>query len=1065
MSVKRFKFVSPGIFLNEVDNSRLPRPPSAVGPTIIGRLEKGPGLIPLTIQSMAQFVEVFGEPQPGGEGGDIWRDGNNTAPTYAAYAAQAYLQNSGPVNIVRLLGVEDSNASTAGVAGFKLGNTIGDNPATNSQAYGLYLFSGGGKDTRRAVKGKVDGISVLPDPGTPAALASGYTGSLAAVWYMEKGAIVLSGTINDTIGGSGNATYNGEGDRDARTAMSGTYALLKTVDKDKMEFAAYLFDGKAGVDPGASNGNELKGGERVLFNFDPDSDKYIRKVFNTNPTVTNTDVTQADGVKNYWLGETYDRFVKDIHGHDSEDKTHRGLLTADASLCAMIVPLSKQTNPMARSLGNKNSVTGWFISQDLVNGRAPGNFSPEAHTEKLFRFHGINDGGWNAANLKISIVDLKAGNQTNPYGTFTVLVRRVNDSDGRMIILERYTECSLDPSDPNYVGLKIGDQYREWDEADKRYRIYGDYRNQSSFVRIEVDPDVADGVTEPTLMPFGFYGPPRIKSGLLKYAANTDVNYARTSAARHDDSSDVMFNVKGDDTNAYLPVGVATDWGDGDQNKNIPFGAKSGTAFDIKLLYPTLPMRLTASEGGMSNPKKACFGVSTSRTPDNPRFEKSYVDVVRRLPTDIHPAAYDDVDGSNTPNIERSFVFTLDDLVAVHKTGSMAMAGEYTVGYPADFAPANIGDAVYVSGSRRVGLSYTARRNSWKDLIKTGFTGFTSPMWGGFDGLNIKEMEPFNNRAGGPLDGLTPTDSYAQASLKRAVDTVADPEVIEMNALSIPGVTDKNATDRVIQVCEDRADALAVVDVEKAGYIPTTEGTDDFKTRIQNSKVDTCVEALESRGINSSYACTFFPWVKILDQNKDRQIWVPPSVVALGTFAYTEANSELWFAPAGFTRGGLSDGAAGIPVLGVSQRLSTKERDTLYENSINPIAKFPAEGIVVFGQKTLQVTRSALDRINVRRLMIFVKKEVSRMAATLLFDNNVQATWDRFRGRVEPFLDSVKSRFGITEFKVILDESTTTPDLIDRNIMYAKIFLKPARAIEYIAIDFVITNSGASFED
>jgi phage tail sheath protein FI len=173
----------------------------------------------------------------------------------------------------------------------------------------------------------------------------------------------------------------------------------------------------------------------------------------------------------------------------------------------------------------------------------------------------------------------------------------------------------------------------------------------------------------------------------------------------------------------------------------------------------------------------------------------------------------------------------------------------------------------------------------------------------------------------------------------------------------------------------------------------------------------------------------------------------------------------LWFAPAGFTRGGLSEGAGGLPVLAVSQRLSSKERDRLYETNINPIAQFPAEGIVVFGQKTLQITPSALDRINVRRLMIFVKKQVSRIAARLLFDQNVQATWDRFLGQVEPFLDRVKSRLGLSEYRVILDETTTTPDLIDRNIMYAKIFLKPARAIEFIAIDFVITNSGASFED
>jgi hypothetical protein len=137
----------------------------------------------------------------------------------------------------------------------------------------------------------------------------------------------------------------------------------------------------------------------------------------------------------------------------------------------------------------------------------------------------------------------------------------------------------------------------------------------------------------------------------------------------------------------------------------------------------------------------------------------------------------------------------------------------------------------------------------------------------------------------------------------------------------------------------------------------------------------------------------------------------------------------------------------------------------LYNANINPIAQFPAEGIVIFGQKTLQVTRSALDRINVRRLMIYVKREISRISATLLFDQNVSSTWNRFLGEVNPFLGSIKTRLGLTDFKVVLDETTTTPDLVDRNIMYAKIFLKPARAIEFIALDFVITRSGASFED
>ena len=185
----------------------------------------------------------------------------------------------------------------------------------------------------------------------------------------------------------------------------------------------------------------------------------------------------------------------------------------------------------------------------------------------------------------------------------------------------------------------------------------------------------------------------------------------------------------------------------------------------------------------------------------------------------------------------------------------------------------------------------------------------------------------------------------------------------------------------------------------------------------------------------------------------------------MGVLASSERTSEIWFAPAGFNRGGLTDGAAGIPITQVSERLSSKDRDTLYEARINPIASFPSEGIVVFGQKTLQERPSALDRINVRRLVIFLKKQISILSTQVLFEQNVEATWNNFRALIRPLLASVQTRLGITDYKLILDSTTTTPDLIDQNILYAKIMVKPARAIEYIAIDFVIASSGASFDD
>jgi hypothetical protein len=265
-----------------------------------------------------------------------------------------------------------------------------------------------------------------------------------------------------------------------------------------------------------------------------------------------------------------------------------------------------------------------------------------------------------------------------------------------------------------------------------------------------------------------------------------------------------------------------------------------------------------------------------------------------------------------------------------------------------------------------------------------------------------------------------------------------------------------------MKICEQRGDALAIVDLD-SGYVPFTENTSTVANR--RGSVSSVISSLKSRRLNTSYGCAYYPWVQIRDTIDGDTLWAPPSVVALGTMANSHRKAELWFAPAGFNRGGLTDGAGGIPVTNVRERLSAKDRDDLYTYNVNPIASFPAEGIVIFGQKTLQASRSSLDRINVRRLMIYLKKEVSRKAAQVLFDQNVQATWDRFKALVEPLLSSVKTRFGLTEYRLILDESTTTPDLIDQNVMYAKILLKPARAIEYIAVDFVIAPTGASFDD
>ena len=336
------------------------------------------------------------------------------------------------------------------------------------------------------------------------------------------------------------------------------------------------------------------------------------------------------------------------------------------------------------------------------------------------------------------------------------------------------------------------------------------------------------------------------------------------------------------------------------------------------------------------------------------------------------------------------------------------------------------------------------------------------PLCGGFDGTDITEANPFNNRV--LRDGTTATN-YAYASIDRALELIKDAEAIEHNIALMPGVTNDSLTSKLVSTCEARGDSLAVIDLKDIYIPPSEDKCTSFKDRVDNTTPEKTAAALTLRQLNSSYGATYYPWVKIKDTDSNRDVWVPPSVVALGAMAYTEKREELWFAPAGFNRGGLNQGNAGLPVLQVSEQLLSKDRDTLYQANINPVASFVSEGIVIFGQKTLQMTQSALDRINVRRLLIFVKREVSRISNTLLFEQNVRATWLKFKTKVELLLNGIKSRFGLTDFKVVLDKTTTTPDLIDRNIMYAKVFLKPARTIEFIAVDFVITKTGELYSN
>ena len=416
---------------------------------------------------------------------------------------------------------------------------------------------------------------------------------------------------------------------------------------------------------------------------------------------------------------------------------------------------------------------------------------------------------------------------------------------------------------------------------------------------------------------------------------------------------------------------------------------------------------------------------------------------------DLHRLIYsgfpdDPTSGENAAGFgvqESAYVFSLDD---IRKTDATDTAAYY-----------------YESGSRGSNVSVTAESGSFKILLDANYNRFTAPFWGGFDGFDITKPDPVANSL--MTSTSTEDNNYVFHTIRRAITTLADPELLDYNLLAMPGLTQETLTNYKLQIAEERGDALALIDIPNV-YTPTHE---EFKTKLNRPSKSPLSRAneIKDRRLDSSYGATFYPWVQTRDAGTGQLVWIPPSVAMMGVLGSSEAVSDVWFAPAGFNRGGLTEGAAGIPITNVSERLSSRDRDILYDARINPIASFPSNGIVVLGQKTLQERPSALDRINVRRLVIFLKKQISILSTQILFEQNVQDTWDRFKGLIEPFLANVKTRFGITDYRLILDETTTTPDLIDQNILYAKIMVKPARAIEFIAIDFVIASTGASFDD
>jgi len=308
------------------------------------------------------------------------------------------------------------------------------------------------------------------------------------------------------------------------------------------------------------------------------------------------------------------------------------------------------------------------------------------------------------------------------------------------------------------------------------------------------------------------------------------------------------------------------------------------------------------------------------------------------------------------------------------------------------------------------------------------FTGATGTLFSGQEAKFNGEISVTN------IQGLAQTD-YTES-----INLLSNKDEYRYNLITAPGLNNSDhgtAVGLLVSTVESRQDAIAVIDLN--GY---------------DTNVSTIVS--DASGFDSSYAATYWPWLQTLNTT-GQTVWVPASAMIPGVYAFTDASSDAWFAPAGLTRGALGN------VIKAERKLTSGNRDSLYNANVNPIATFPGSGVVVFGQKTLQKRSSALDRVNVRRLLIELKNYISQISDNLVFEQNSIATRNSFLTQVNPYLESIQQRQGLYAFKVVMDETNNTADVVDRNELVGQIYLQPTKTAEFILLDFNVLPTGATF--
>lgn len=977
--------------------------PVGVPAGVVGPSQKGPAFVPVTVPTIQDFVVVFGKTIDGVVNGPL--------------ATSEWLRNAQAATFVRVLGVglgqarltSGQNKGKVQNAGFVVGDQQPQATLSGALGYNSYAVTQSSTDigpTGRtfflgAFMSESNGSTYFTEAGV-----RGLTNNLGFGVPVVRGILLAASGVVLTLSNSAGGTNTAPDPTLAAVSanLRGFTTGSVVLSGSKQEFVMFV-NGLRNIDLSYQN--------VITASFDPTAPNYFGTTFNKDPFSL-----EKAGYVLYDSWEIYPSLAT-VTGAGAVVSGGTGV-----ERIAFIMTGSQARNSGSTTAPNfenfedryRTAKSPWITSQ--LFGGSPQN---------LFRVWSLDDGAYANGKVKLSIENITPSvSPTYLYGKFDLIVRDGGDTDKSRVVLEQWRNLSLDPSADNYVERVIGsyNTFFNFDAivGEQKLVIDGNYPNNSKYIRVEVASGVMNALTDPTALPMGFRG----NQHLMVSGTDPMPAYADTTNLT---SSNPYYRL------VQPPVPM---------RRNIFRGA-SGSQIPDKQLYwgVQFEKQISVTE---SNASLVVTDNINNFARYLPNFQTEWQNFVVRDNEGTADTANNGIIDADRYN---NNFFSLEKIQAPYISASNALDTN------------NLQNWSYIrSGSVPTDTTNFTRPLAVTDLADPTVrqvAKFSLFLEGGFDGVRIfdRDSQYMNNKA--VVEELSNTNRLLTNgpivnAYQSALNIMNNTAEVDIQVLAVPGVRHRYLTDQALAIAENRFDAIYLMDLEERDIQDRTilDGSTDQIVSVRNT-----INYFRGRSLNSSFGAAYFPNVLLRDGLTNTIREVPPSVAVLGAFAKNDAVAFPWFAPAGFTRGALETTQE------AAVKLSRQNMDDLYQVNINPIVAFAgSEGTVVWGQKTLYGSPSALERVNVRRLLLSLRRQIRKIANRFLFEPNRESTLARFQQLCQPVLKKVQDQQGIESYLVKIDTTTTTQADIENKTIRGKIYIVPVRSLEFLDLSFVLTNQG-----